>query len=189
MAANDSESSSLDFDIITKIIEKTTSAKGEAERCNLYIELFSYIIKYPNFVRENPEFGHLFRQRSKEIEPTINDLVASGTITFEQGYELVQLSLTFLDQTNFLSEFDFEEIPDLEGVTTRNNTNTNQITPESSFSDSNYQGAVIDSDGSDNEDSDDEKDSDIESYVNNALPHPEIKKDFDHQNLEHDSSH
>ena len=123
MQTNDPISTDIDMDHIHQLAQKLMMVDREAERCDMYIQLLSYIIKYPNFVRENHEFGHLFRQRSKEIEPTINNLVDNGAITFEQGCELVQLSLTFLDQTSFLAEFDFEETPEPEHV-----SNTNQTT-------------------------------------------------------------
>jgi len=113
----ESNETSIDINHLKSLIRiASTVSKGEPQ-CIACIDLFSYILKFRHYHHMNPELTHNVRLKCKEIELYINDSVANGDLNFDTATKLTQLMTEYLEQTSFLSEFDFEETETISYVT------------------------------------------------------------------------
>lgn len=99
----------FDINYVQHLIQNVETSTTDLDRCQHFIPIFSYLLKFPELVTIHPELAFSIRQKAKMVEPSVSDMIAKESVPFELGSEMVQLAEQLLQMTNELAGFDFEE--------------------------------------------------------------------------------
>lgn len=109
----------FDPEYVRVLIQNTEDATTDEARCDRFVEIMQYVLRFPQLMETNPDFVHTARVKCKTVETAVGDMIASERISFEKGVELVQISEQFLELTKVLAAFDCDDedygnIPDID---------------------------------------------------------------------------
>lgn len=96
--------------VISTLIRDVENAKGGSDRCVYVKKILEYLLEHLDFVKSSPEFCLAAREKCREFEESVNNLVCDDEISFEFGTEILAFSQRFLDETKEFSDFEAPEV-------------------------------------------------------------------------------
>jgi hypothetical protein len=102
----------IDIPRVAALIERMDRTTDQRIKYLALFELLQYFSAFPSFVTDYPQLAHEVRQKLKNAETAVNELVMYEQITFEEGADGMQIVQKILEMTAPLADFDHvEEAP------------------------------------------------------------------------------
>lgn len=102
----------FDCDYLEAQIAAVNLTKDVASRAPITERILRYLLRFPMLVEVYPQFMLDAREKCRELQQNLNELVIEDTLTFEYASELNELCTQLMTMTESLADFDLDEPQD-----------------------------------------------------------------------------
>jgi len=104
----------FDQEEIQRLLDAYNTSTTMTDRTSSTINSLQYLLRFSDYLHENPEISLYLRRKCGQIEDETNENVANELVPFEQASELICLVMKVYEMTDFVADFSYDDAPELE---------------------------------------------------------------------------